>query len=731
MEHVDLANNVSLNHFMNSFLRDFNSDLRVKVDPSVQLFLEQGIIKIEFDKESLIGSHKFKNEILLNDSVISLNLLAQLIFKNFSSHPKGDFIGFAHKVIQSQKNIKNYLDFSKDISRDNSYFENTYLNSEQSMIYGHPFHPYSKLKMGMSEMDQQKYSPEFKCKFNLVWVCVPKTRFYSNFTVDQYKQMTKELIEFDSIEHTNQIVVPLHPWQWDNIKEKYSDIQIYKIGRAEFSPLSSMRTLYNEKSKYQLKYSLDIVLTNSKRHLQLNEITRGADLNEILLKEKLNIEESNLKIQAEPFFVGFKDDYGNVDTASFVQFRENTFVQDNDLNNYSLLSTLCEKGFEDINEAQKLEWFRHFLENVIKPFLDIYSQHGILLGAHLQNIIIKQVKGFPQSVIFRDCQGTGVTLFAFEKWRFKYKKLSIENGNVLNIEETNKVFGYYLIVNTVFLTITSLASNDQYYETQYLTFFRNFLIELRRTYKKTNGDFSFLSFLLESDHLYQKGNMRCCLNEENENTLKNPWDIYNKIPNPIKTLREITKLEKKKFYKVQSKSGKSLALRSLELNDLETFHRWHHKDFVSEFWELDKSKFELLEYMKSVIKCPGKLPIILEIDNEPAGYFEAYWAFEDRIAPYCHPDMYDRGIHLLFGEEKFLRSKIILESIYHVTKYLLEADSRTQRVWGEPRSDNQKILKIANKLPGWKSIKEFDFPHKRSMLLECEKKRFYEESYDF
>ena len=131
--------------------------------------------------------------------------------------------------------------------------------------------------------------------------------------------------------------------------------------------------------------------------------------------------------------------------------------------------------------------------------------------------------------------------------------------------------------------------------------------------------------------------------------------------------------------------------------------------------------------MKDVIHSPYQLPLIVELNSEPIGYFETYWAYDDRLAPYCNPDPYDRGIHLLIGEERFLKTHHVYDAILHGTKYLLEAHPKTKAVWGEPRSDNKKIMKFVEALPGWHFIKEFDFPHKRANLIKCDKELFYKE----
>jgi hypothetical protein len=109
------------------------------------------------------------------------------------------------------------------------------------------------------------------------------------------------------------------------------------------------------------------------------------------------------------------------------------------------------------------------------------------------------------------------------------------------------------------------------------------------------------------------------------------------------------------------------------------------------------------------------------------GYYELYWAHEDRLAPYAPTEAYDRGLHLLIGEEKFLRTRYVYDSMLHVTQFLFEEDERTKAVWAEPRADNTKLVRFCEKLPGWKFIKEFNFPHKRSMLLKCDRESFFKE----
>jgi len=710
---------------MNSFLRDYEEDIRVVItENQVLMRLDEGILEVFFYKRSYLGLHHFRENILLNSKKINIKELAKLIFKNFSQQ-KNDS-EFVTKVINSNENIHKFLVFN-----DNKISKN-YLESEQKLLNGHPFHPYPKAKWGMSEHDLSVFSPEFGNDFLLHWIEIDPIIFSSNLSLHKYIETAKELVLFDlgDVDLTK-LYIPMHPWQWKKIQSKINNkfIKNELRGKNSYSALSSMRTVFHSNSPFQLKFSMDISLTNSIRHLQPEECIRGAQIESVFKKNKITEKIKSIQVQFEPFYISLKGINNEVLKESVVQFRENTFI--NKSEDFRLLSTLCEEMNGQMNWPKCTRWFRGFLNNVIQPFIELQARFGILLGAHLQNIIVRLENGIPASVVFRDCQGSGFSKSSIDKLGLDKYLYNSEDQNILNSDDINKVFGYYLIVNSVFLTISSLTQSESNLEKRLLIELRSFLLSLRQTFSSTgNCDLNFIDYLLNSESLYQKGNMRCTLNYINENTSIDPWSIYNKIENPIYSLRKKNQL-KEIVYSSKDYRNRTLNFRVLEENDLDLFHKWHHKKYVSDFWEMNISKDQLLDYIREVKKSSFKLPLILEVDNEPIGYFETYWAFEDRIAPFCDPDIFDRGIHLLIGEEKFLKSKMILDSTYHITKYLLEDHPQTRRVWGEPRADNRSIKSIATRLPGWKIIKDFDFPHKKATLLECDKERFYKEEYEY
>ncbi|TBV11410.1 N-acetyltransferase [Stutzerimonas kirkiae] len=158
--------------------------------------------------------------------------------------------------------------------------------------------------------------------------------------------------------------------------------------------------------------------------------------------------------------------------------------------------------------------------------------------------------------------------------------------------------------------------------------------------------------------------------------------------------------------------------------DLETFNRWMNAPRVAEFWEEEGSQEQHRAYLQKLLDDPHAQPVTGFFDGQPFGYFEIYWAKEDRIAPFYDPDDYDRGLHLLVGEESFRGKAFYTAWFSSICHYLFLDDPRTQRIVCEPRYDNER--QIANfDRSGFAKLKHFDFPHKRALLVMLSRERFF------
>ncbi len=173
--------------------------------------------------------------------------------------------------------------------------------------------------------------------------------------------------------------------------------------------------------------------------------------------------------------------------------------------------------------------------------------------------------------------------------------------------------------------------------------------------------------------------------------------------------------------------GRTLIFRTVDLTtDLSRFHRWMNDPVVAEFWQESGDLTKHHAYLAAIEADPHVINLIGCLDDEPFGYFEVYWAKEDRIAPYYDVDDFDRGWHVLIGEPHMRGKRFVTAWLPSISHYLFLDDDRTQRIVIEPRADNFKMIRNLAQC-GYTHLKEFDFPHKRAMLGMLSRERFFSE----
>jgi N2-citryl-N6-acetyl-N6-hydroxylysine synthase len=165
----------------------------------------------------------------------------------------------------------------------------------------------------------------------------------------------------------------------------------------------------------------------------------------------------------------------------------------------------------------------------IEPFLVAEGALGIILGAHQQNLLLSTEHGWPKKAYFRDCHGTGYTAKGVARFLPSVPLLGEDNGNLVPARMGQVLFGYYLILNTVFNVVAGLAETTAE-ELTLIEQLREFLLTVR---SRTGFDPAFIDYLTLSPHLLQKGNFYCAWASVNENTTGDPLALYTEIPNPL------------------------------------------------------------------------------------------------------------------------------------------------------------------------------------------------------
>ncbi|WKU07146.1 GNAT family N-acetyltransferase [Micromonospora sp. HUAS LYJ1] len=158
--------------------------------------------------------------------------------------------------------------------------------------------------------------------------------------------------------------------------------------------------------------------------------------------------------------------------------------------------------------------------------------------------------------------------------------------------------------------------------------------------------------------------------------------------------------------------------------DGERFTRWMNDPRVAYFWEQAGPRAVQESYLRRQLDDGHLYPLVGSFDDEPFGYFEVYWAPEDRIGRHYRWWPHDRGLHVLVGEARWRGAHLVRSWLRGLSHYLWLDEPRTGRLVMEPRADNQRLFRH---LPaaGFRTVKEFDFPHRRSRLVMSERSAFF------
>ncbi|MFF7162140.1 IucA/IucC family protein [Streptomyces sp. NPDC008086] len=303
----------------------------------------------------------------------------------------------------------------------------TYLRSEQSLVFGHRFHPTPKARTG-DPRAWSTYAPEAAASFPLRHLAVR-----ADLIAEEYADPSA-LTPLDR-QRTDvpdgYRLLPTHPWQYETLREhpllraalERGDVLDLGLGGQPFAATASVRTLYDGETF--LKFSLNVRITNCLRKNSSYELSGAVALTRVLAPALADLAErfpGNAMLR-EPAYrtLALPGPDGTPDRALFEGFgvivREGlprrlapgatpllaAAVADEYPTGPAHLSRLLAGA----DEQTALDWWTAYLDLLLPPVLAAYFDHGLVLEPHLQNVLIcVDGEGRPVQVLFRDLEGT-------------------------------------------------------------------------------------------------------------------------------------------------------------------------------------------------------------------------------------------------------------------------------------------------------------------------------------
>ncbi|MGW3936639.1 IucA/IucC family protein [Streptomyces phaeochromogenes] len=312
-----------------------------------------------------------------------------------------------------------------------------YLASEQSLLFGHRFHPTPKARTGDAD-SWLAYSPEAGAAFPLRHLAVRE------HLIAEEAAESGALDVLDGRDRRDPWgrkggadvpdgyrLLPSHPWQYAILREHPTlraalgrgDILDLGPGGRPFAATASVRTLYDGESF--LKFSLNVRITNCLRKNASYELSGAVALTRVLGPALADLAERfpGSAVLREPAYrsLALPGPDGTPDHELLEGFgvivREGLtrhllpgttpLLAAAVADEYPTSPAHVSHLLDGAGPQAALDWWSAYLRLLVPPVLAAYFDHGLVLEPHLQNVLIcVDGDGMPAQVLFRDLEGT-------------------------------------------------------------------------------------------------------------------------------------------------------------------------------------------------------------------------------------------------------------------------------------------------------------------------------------
>ncbi|PYC69291.1 IucA/IucC family siderophore biosynthesis protein [Micromonospora arborensis] len=278
-----------------------------------------------------------------------------------------------------------------------------YVDSEQSLVFGHPHHPTPKWRSG-DPGSWRAYAPELRTSFRLHWLAVPDDLVVGAGPFDPLVAALDP--PRPPVGHH---VLPVHPWQLSLIPPAHPWLRDLGPAGVPVRPTASVRTLYAPDADLFVKTSLHVRITNCLRKNARYELAGAVALTDLLARVPLP---DGVRLLAEPAYrtvdvPGPDEAYGTILRGGL---RPHLRPGDIPMLAAALAAT-------PLVTPDPVAWWRAYVGLLVPAVLRCWLSHGVVHEAHLQNVVVVLDRDrHPVRMLLRDLEGVKLDTERWTTW---------------------------------------------------------------------------------------------------------------------------------------------------------------------------------------------------------------------------------------------------------------------------------------------------------------------------
>ncbi|QBP42575.1 IucA/IucC family protein [Paenisporosarcina antarctica] len=459
----------------------------------VELLRNEGLLK-EATAEQY---HRFKLEILNGAANFTLALTG-------ADRRKKDLTSTAHLL-----HIQTSLEWVMHQKKVDKRFSPLAFY-EQWVVEGHPLHPGTKTKFGVSTADVIKYSPEWGGNPEVAFVAVSKKHCHTT-SIDEQSVTSLLYQEYEGlhsvVDETLHIlglkvdqfeVIPVHPWQFEyTLPTLYKEeiemkrivpILSFRIPTQSLVSFRSLAPIQNRgQGRHHIKTAVNIQTTSAVRTVSPNSVENGPILSKIMasiLEKENNFDGRFVVIQerAGAYYKSLKESLSEEENWTFKAnlgslLRENpenhikeeneipmaaaALLAESPISGKLIAVELVEElavhyQLSDQKEAASL-FIQKYAEASLPGFLTLMVRYGISLEGHMQNSVSVFRNGELVRILLRDFGGIRILPERLEKHGYDAKFYPGSSIVTDQVDQLRNIISYSVIQNHFAELITCLV----------------------------------------------------------------------------------------------------------------------------------------------------------------------------------------------------------------------------------------------------------------------------------